>query len=324
MSRVGDEPALPLRRRFTAAVLWVTLILAAGAVPLFGWFVLGRASLVDGGFPHSSDSVSKPVQIDLALRAAAIRRFEAEAGRLPDSLSEVDLEGRDVHAWVEWIRDDPRGQAHADTNRDAERASWRMARDLDREYLLPWEKDRPRHHDCVGLPILFHRGSSSPEGPAWIRSDDPLPPSVIAFLEAHDGIPPPAGTPFALCSLVLRAAIETERTRARQYAIGAGIILLVIAALITVFVHLRRSRWGGALGLGGRFARVAAVAVALLGLLPWLTMFCATCYMRSFFRVHELRPEERLALLEDAVARGEVEPDVAAKARAYIEKVEKW
>jgi len=295
-------------------------ILAGGAAVVLGWSSCSDAEQGARYRGSWETTVRKYVRVEMGLRIAAVRRHEARTGRLPDSWADVDSSGLDIWTWAEWLRRDPGGERHAETNRDVCHLALRVEMEAGMVEYYPWEKARPDHSDGAGLPVVLHHGHPSRHEHSWFRSDDPLPRSVIAFLEDRGGVPP-VGTPFAMRSLALHGATEEVRALTRSLWISRGLLLGLPLLLITVCALLRRSRRTGLRALASCIIGVVMAACTLGTVLFGLQTNTRSCYKAGRFTPSTLSSRQRLALLDDAVARGEVEPDVAARARAYIETV---
>ncbi len=316
---VGEHPGRSWKGALVALIR-VVAILVAGALPAIVWPSCSEARTRSRIERRRVSSIREYVRIEMGLRSAAVRRHEARTGHLPESWAEVDLKGLDIRTWATWIREDPAGERHAETNEEARDLAMRVEMEGELIDLYPWEKARPEQHDGAGLPVLLRRGHPPPDEHSWLRSSDPLPPSVTALLESRGAVPP-VRTPFAVRSLVLRDATESARSGVWKVRIARGLILGVPLILLLAFAFFRRG-WGAriqalAVGVAGVAAVGIAAAVVILGYSSGRVM----CYSGRPFTPSMMSPHRRLAILEDAVARGEVAPDVAARARAYIETV---
>ena len=171
--------------------------------------------------------------------------------------------------------------------------------------------------DIFGLPVRY-----VPNGDAGaVDSDDDLPAVVVAFLRDNGGVPAETAEPFSLDALGLdhfrgkiRAA-EFERWRAWLLLLG-GIAFLALAW-----------RAAGRAWRGHRAGRVGRAITTVFSVLTGLTVLLGlvgtgvTCYLRGRFSTRYLSKEERLSILDRAVAEGDVRANVAERARAYIREL---
>ena len=251
---------------------------------------------------------------DLALRAVAIRRFASRNGHLPESLADCAEDFPSLPDWAEraWIGGcmitEPWGRYESVI--------------LEADGLPPVPVPEVSR-DLFGLPIIYLTGRGPGPDPddTWVRSDDPLPADVQEFLGGRGGEPAPSPAPFALSSLVLRDRVARRASGQVKMVLAWVMFIGALVALIVATVFVVK-RWAGR--TSGPKGRAAIASTAIISALAGFAGFLgtqATCYGAVTFRSRDLSREERQSILDDAVARGEVDPTVADRARGSLENL---
>ncbi|MBP7866231.1 MAG: hypothetical protein KA419_09800 [Acidobacteria bacterium] len=274
---------------------------------------------------------------ELYLKAASVRIFAKRTGRMPVSLRECAGDGASFDDWMAWLSKERRA-ACRDPLLQEEMFFWsaspprqgggihpgpfyrdRLGVPVGPWALVPWSDSAPLPPlppglDPSGLPVLYRVGGSPPRDPAAIRSDDPLPPEIAAFFQARGGEAPVPPQPFSLVSLRIRdrldqqARLDDRVTRAWLELAGG---LILGTALVLAILY----RWGSP-----RKRRMAA-GLAILGALSVFAWLWGST--RLFTKVHSsfytgISRGDLIAVLDEAVRRGEVPPETAAASRQYL------
>ncbi len=249
---------------------------------------------------------------DLALRAVAIRRFASRTGHLPESLKDCAEDFPSLREWADqaWIGGcmitEPWGRFGS------------LCLEADGLPPVPFPEVS---QDLFGLPIIYMKGEAPDPDDTWVRSDDPLPSDVQEFLGEREGEPALSPAPFALSSLVLQDRVARRTFGLVKMLLAWVMFFGALIALILAAVFVSRRTAGRTSGPKGRAAvTITAIISALAGFGGFLGTQ-ATCYGPVSFRSHDLSREERQSILDDAVARGEVDRVVADRAREYLEKL---
>jgi hypothetical protein len=255
-------------------------------------------------------------RLELALRVAAVRAHAARTGELPGALAGCE-EVATIGQLLAWGLDQPLDQAHE--------IHWLMEENPLTE---PWGMTAlagvpdaggpPGHLDLFGLPLLYRTGASDPDAAGWLVSTDPLPEIVQQFLEARGGLPPEAPAPFAVGSLYLleqeaRIARERDQVAFLSWLCWGGLLGIWVVTLVTLILLRPRPLRGIDRILSLLLIGLSVLIVLVVG--GGVTM----CYAMVRFTTSRFSPAERLVLLDEAVAAGQVNEDVAATAREFIE-----
>ena len=275
-----------------------------------------RAAGSDRGYYRGALHI---VRAELALHGIAVRQFAQRTGHLPTALAECREDLVDIRQLAAWAGENANPNkpdlcwyafGFYDPERDAARGEEPRA-----------ERLPPSGFDVFGLPILYRRGSGG-DGETWVRSTDPLPAGVVSYLNAHGGVPTLGTTePFALSSLFLQDRVAFLRGREHWAALVTAVfyagLTLIVAGTIWLAIRWRkRCPWSWPDRLMVVITALVAATLALFG----RATTGATCYRQTSFTVSDLPAAERLALLDEAVRKGEVPADAAKTARDYIER----
>jgi hypothetical protein len=280
---------------------------------------------------------------ELELREVGIRRFAARTGRLPETLAECEADTPGLGQLYVWSMTMPPGH--------------QVVQLVDAALAEPWwtgtgSGQPPAVLDCLGLPVFYKPDARTPPAEyahsPWRLGGRAFSSEVNAYLEARGGIPAPPVAEFVLGSLLEREwgvaearrrqaaeqqrrrlldeaeALETRRERLTAVAWGgAGFIL----ALFLVATCL----WRGTAAAWKPVASAAAFAAALIPLVflsrpgaePDSVIMCYAPMEAKHYQTSQLLKGERMRILDEAVARGEITPGVAAVARQHIQALPK-
>lgn len=276
--------------------------------------------------PSYLQSGTELARYELELRAASIRRHAEKTGALPASLSDCDVSGLTILDWLRWKTD---GVKALDENSFYGEPAGALTEVWVPNELLGDSEGRivndsiappPSELDFLGLPILYERANMDGDPDLWVTSSESFSPDVAAFLDASGGAAPASAEPFRLSSVFMRrnaARIKAVRLRERiAFHLLWAPSLLIIAAIVLI---LKRGRFRP-VGIAGMASVVVAGVLGVFGIAAGYQETHVTCYVPVKFTSWFLPSEERLAILDKAVADGDVPGDVARTARAYIEK----
>jgi hypothetical protein len=333
--------ALPVVLTIVIAALWFTIFHLAS-------YSANRSAGGHRSYIHDALTMS---YLQLELVVAGVRRCAARMGRQPANLAECADIPRLSHLAATMHPRKDLGAALEDYDSVLDEPwypSSRSTRATRRDSPSPVKRSEEpdRGFDYLGLPIVYRVDAPVPREAAGtpgsfamrpmivlpselgvteepdgsLHSSAPLQPLIRAYLVATGGEPPASPRPFAVSSIFLRHHLEelqrVERTARITFALEWGGLLGILIIGVTICVLWR----GRPTRTGGKVAITVAGVVATLLSLGSLGAFVASCYVMARFSASGLRRAERLALLEEAVVRGEVPLEVARLARGYIEQ----
>jgi len=306
-----DRPRLPSR----AVPITTTVVLAGVWLGIFQVHGYWAAREAGGERSYYGPAVAL-ARTQLELTAAGLRRCAARAGALPARLEACTDDTPRLEALFAWV------EAHKDSAGHLRYQVETVDEPWHRGAYSAWKEGQagpapPPGHDFFGLPLIYRPGQRAPESEAWVDATTRPDPDLQRFLGRA---PPASPRPFALSSVFLQqrvsrqAKLDRKAWNARALQLGGFLGVVLAGVVLTLRWRGKKSRWPGklAMGLGGGLSVLFVLGSAV---------FTATCYAMAQFRSSSMSRADRLALLDEAVRKGEVPREVARTARRYIEKL---